>query len=162
MAVPSIMVRQNDGMGRVMERPSHIVVTRSISLPEDELQFRFVRASGPGGQNVNKVSTAVELRFDAGRSPSLSDAVRTRLLALAGRRVTNDGVIVIDAQRHRTQERNRADAIERLVELIRQATVVPRVRRPTRPTRGSQERRIAGKKKRAEHKSGRGRARLDD
>lgn len=149
-------------MGRLMERPSHIVVTRSISLPEDELQFRFVRASGPGGQNVNKVSTAVELRFDAGRSPSLSDAVRTRLLALAGRRVTNDGVIVIDAQRHRTQERNRADAIERLVELIRQATVVPRVRRPTRPTRGSQERRIAGKKKRAEHKSGRGRARLDD
>jgi len=162
MAVPWITVRQNDDMGRVMERPSHIFVTRSISLPEDELQFRFVRASGPGGQNVNKVSTAVELRFDAWRSPSLSDAVRTRLLALAGRRVTNDGVIVIDAQRHRTQERNRADAIERLVELIRQATVVPRVRRPTRPTRGSQERRIAGKKKRAEHKSGRGRARLDD
>jgi len=162
MAVPGITARQNDAMGRVMERPSHIVVTRSISLPEDELQFRFVRASGPGGQNVNKVSTAVELRFDAWRSPSLSDAVRTRLLALAGRRVTNDGVIVIDAQRHRTQERNRADAIERLVELIRQATVVPRVRRPTRPTRGSQERRIAGKKKRAEHKSGRGRARLDD
>ena len=162
MAVPWITVRQNDDMDRVMERPSHIFVTRSISLPEDELQFRFVRASGPGGQNVNKVSTAVELRFDAWRSPSLSDAVRTRLLALAGRRVTNDGVIVIDAQRHRTQERNRADAIERLVELIRQATVVPRVRRPTRPTRGSQERRIAGKKKRAEHKSGRGRARLDD
>ena len=162
MTVPWITVRQNDDMDRVMERPSHIFVTRSISLPEDELQFRFVRASGPGGQNVNKVSTAVELRFDAWRSPSLSDAVRTRLLALAGRRVTNDGVIVIDAQRHRTQERNRADAIERLVELIRQATVVPRVRRATRPTRGSQERRIAGKKKRAEHKSGRGRARLDD
>ena len=145
-----------------MERPSHIVVTRGISLPEDELLFRFVRASGPGGQNVNKVSSAVELRFDAGRSPSLPESVRTRLLALAGRRVTNDGVIVIDAQRHRTQERNRADAIERLVDLIRQATVVPRVRRPTRPTRGSQERRIAGKKKRAEHKSGRGRAQHDD
>lgn len=145
-----------------MERPSHIFVTRSISLPEEELQFRFVRASGPGGQNVNKVSSAVELRFDAWRSPSLPDPVRSRLLALAGRRVTNDGVIVIDAQRHRTQERNRADAIERLVELIRQATVVPRVRRPTKPTRGSQERRIAAKKKRSEHKSGRGRARYDD
>ena len=145
-----------------MERPSHIVVTRSIRLPEEELRFRFVRASGPGGQNVNKVSTAVELRFDVRRSPSLPEAVRARLHALAGRRVTNDGVIVIDAQRHRTQERNRADAIERLVDLIRQATVVPRARRPTRPTRGSQERRIAGKKKRAEHKSGRGRAQHDD
>lgn len=149
-------------MCKGMERPSHIVVTRSISLPEEELLFRFVRASGPGGQNVNKVSTAVELRFDVRRSSSLPEGVRARLLALAGRRVTNDGVIVIGAQRHRTQERNRADAIERLVDLIRQATVVPRVRRPTRPTRGSQERRIAGKKKRAEHKSGRGRAQHDD
>jgi ribosome-associated protein len=145
-----------------MERPSHIFVTRTISLPEEELQFRFVRASGPGGQNVNKVSSAVELRFDAGHSPSLPAAVRVRLLALAGRRATNEGIIVIDAQRHRTQERNRADAIERLIDLVRQATVVPRVRRPTRPTRGSQERRIAGKKKRAEHKSGRGRAQHDD
>ena len=126
-----------------------IRVTNTISIDERELEEQFVRASGPGGQNVNKLSTAVQLRFDVRRSPSLPDGVRTRLERLAGRRLTRDGILVIIAQRHRTQERNRQDALDRLIDLIRRAAVVPLARRPTRPTAGSRERRIQSKKRRA-------------
>jgi len=130
-----------------------IPVTPRIKLDEDELVESFVRASGPGGQNVNKVSTAVELRFDARHSPNLPDSVKARLLALAGRRVTKEGVIVIDAQRFRTRERNREDALDRLVELIRAAAIVQKARRPTRPTLGSRERRLDGKDRRGKDKA---------
>ncbi len=126
-----------------------IHVTGSISIDERELEERFIRASGPGGQNVNKLSTAVQLRFDARRSPSLSAAMRVRLERLAGRRLTRDGVLVITAQRHRTQERNRQDALDRLIELIRRAAVPPVPRRPTRPTAGARERRLQSKKQRS-------------
>src|SRR5262245_35728304 len=120
-----------------------------IEIDEGELEERFIRASGPGGQNVNKLSTAVQLRFDVRRSPSLPDGVRTRLERLAGKRLTRDGVLVITAQRHRTQERNREDALARLVELVQAATVRPVKRRPTRPTKASRERRIETKKRRS-------------
>ena len=126
-----------------------IHVTSKIDIGEDELEERFVRASGPGGQNVNKLSSAVQLRFDVRRSPSLPDDVRALLERLAGRRLTRAGVLVIIAQRHRTQERNRQDALDRLIELIRQAAVAPTPRRPTRPTKGSRERRLESKKRRA-------------
>jgi ribosome-associated protein len=130
-----------------------IRITDRIGIEERELEEHFVRASGPGGQNVNKLSTAVQLRFDVRRSPSLTTDVRMRLERMAGRRLTRDGVLVISAQRHRTQERNRQDALDRLVELIRQASVAPTPRRPTRPTRGSRERRLASKKNRSSIKS---------
>ena len=133
-----------------------IRVTDRISIEDSELEERFVRASGPGGQNVNKLSSAVQLRFDVRGSPSLTADVRMRLERLAGRRLTRDGVIVIMAQRHRTQERNRQDARDRLVELIQQASVAPKPRRPTRPTRGSKERRLATKKNRSTIKNLRG------
>jgi ribosome-associated protein len=130
-----------------------IRITDRISIEERELEEHFVRASGPGGQNVNKLSTAVQLRFDVRRSPSLGADVRMRLERMAGRRLTRDGVLVIMAQRHRTQERNRQDALDRLIALIQEASVAPRPRRPTKPTRGSKERRLASKKNRSTIKS---------
>jgi ribosome-associated protein len=129
-----------------------LAITDRITIDDSELQESFVRASGPGGQNVNKVATAVQLRFDARRSPSLPNAVRARLERIAGSRMTNDGVIVITASRHRTQAMNREDARERLAELIRRALVVPKVRRPTKPTHGSKIRRAEDKRRRSEVK----------
>jgi ribosome-associated protein len=126
-----------------------IRVTAQISIDEREIEESFVRASGPGGQNVNKLATAVQLRFDIRGSPSLPAEVRARLERLAGARLTREGVLVIIAQRHRTQARNREDALDRLIELIRRAAIAPRPRRPTRPTKASRERRIEGKKRRS-------------
>ena len=131
-------------------------VTPGLAIDESELSERFVRASGPGGQNVNKVATAVELRFDVARSAALANDVKARLCALAGSRMTADGMLMIDARRYRTQPQNRADARERLADLIRQALVKPRNRRRTRPTKGSVERRIEAKQKRSQTKRARG------
>jgi ribosome-associated protein len=133
-----------------------LVISPDISIPDDELGERFVRASGPGGQNVNKVSTAVELRFDIANSPSLPEPLRARLLARRDRRLTDAGVLVISAQRFRTQDRNRDDARTRLVVFIEAGLHVPKPRVATRPTRGSKERRLTEKKVRAKVKRGRG------
>ncbi len=137
-------------------RRAMIEIAPGISLEEREIEVSYILASGPGGQNVNKVATAAQLRFDARNSPSLRDDVKARLQALAGSRLTNDGVIVITARRFRTQIRNRQDAIARLAELIAAAMERPITRRPTRPTRGARERRMDDKGRRAEIKRGRG------
>ena len=132
-------------------------ITPRIHLDESELEERFIAAAGPGGQNVNKVATAVQLRFDAARCPALSPAILGRLAVLAGRRMTGAGVVIIAANRFRTQERNRADARERLAELIRAAAIAPVFRVKTRPSLGSKRRRLDDKTARAEVKRGRGR-----
>lgn len=133
-----------------------IEVTDALGIDEAELEFRAARASGPGGQHVNKTSTAVELRFDVAASPSLPEDVKARLIKLAGSRMTLEGVLVIFAQAHRSQEMNRQDAIGRLVALIQKAAEAPKPRKRTRPTRASKERRLASKSRRSEVKSMRG------
>ena len=139
-----------------------IVVTPEIALDDDEVSETFIRASGPGGQNVNKVSSAVQLRFDVRRSRNLPDAVAVRLMKLAGSRMTLDGVLVLTAQRFREQERNRADARARLIALIAAAAVAPVKRRASKPTAGSHERRLSGKTVRGKVKAARGRIVTDD
>lgn len=139
-----------------------IRVTNDIALGEDEIVEQFIRSSGPGGQNVNKVATAVQLRFDVARSPNLPDPVRERLKRLAGRRLTGDGVLIIDARRYRTREQNRRDALDRLVALVRKATIAPTPRKATRPTAASRRRRLEGKQRRGILKRGRRRVRDAD
>ncbi len=129
--------------------PGMLQISPTLAIPDQELEERFVRSSGPGGQNVNKVSTAVELRFDVARSPSLPEAVRERLLARRDRRITDDGVLVLSAQRFRTQDRNREDARERLAAVIVAALTAPKKRVATKPTKGSKERRLGAKRERS-------------
>ena len=135
--------------------PGLIPVTADLSIGRDEIIEVFVRASGPGGQHVNTTSTAVELRFDVRASPTLSDPIKERLAKLAGRRLSRDGVLVITAEEHRSQQRNRAEALEKLIALLRSAARPPRIRRATRPTLASKQRRLEGKSRRSIIKSGR-------
>ena|SRR5215813_4718592 len=139
-----------------------LLITPALAIDDWELDERFVRASGPGGQNVNKVATAVQLRFDVARSPSLTDEVRQRLRAIAGSRMTEEGVLVIDARAFRTQAQNRDEARERLADLIRRALVRPKRRRKTRPTKAAKERRLETKKRRGETKASRSRRHHDE
>jgi ribosome-associated protein len=132
-----------------------LIVSRHIHIPEGELDERFVRSSGPGGQNVNKVATAVQLRFDVLRSPSLPEEVRDRLLRQAAARITDDGILIIEARRYRSQERNRQDARDRLIKLLVRAALPPKPRKPTRPTRASNLKRLESKRKRGEIKRSR-------
>ncbi|MBV8975926.1 MAG: aminoacyl-tRNA hydrolase [Alphaproteobacteria bacterium] len=132
-------------------------VTPTIAIDESEIEERFIASAGPGGQNVNKVATTVQLRFDVAHSPSLPDPVRLRLIALSGARLTRDGVLILTAREFRTQERNRAAARARLLALIREAAIIPKARKRTKPTRASKERRIEHKKLRARLKKFRGR-----
>ena len=136
-----------------------IHVTNDIALGENEIVEQFIRSSGPGGQNVNKVATAVQLRFDVARSPNLPEPVRERLKRLAGRRLTGDGVLIIDARRYRTREQNRRDALDRLVALVRKAAIAPTPRKATRPTAASRRRRLEGKQRHGVLKRGRRRVR---
>lgn len=129
-----------------------IKITDDIAIGEEEINFKFVRSSGPGGQNVNKVSTAVKLRFNVVDSPTLPADIRSRLMELAGNRITEEGVLVIDAQQYSTQERNRQAAIDRLVNLIKEASIPPKVRRKTKPSAGSKKRRLESKRRRSEIK----------
>jgi ribosome-associated protein len=132
-----------------------IRITDAIAIDDSEIEQDFIRASGPGGQHVNKAATAVQLRFDIANSPSLPDAVRKRLTRLAGKRVTDDGVLIIEAKRFRTQERNRQDAVDRLVELIRKAAQSPKTRRKTKPSRAAREQRLGEKRRRSQIKRSR-------
>jgi ribosome-associated protein len=129
-----------------------LIITPNFIIPDSEIEEKFTRSTGPGGQNVNKVATAVQLRFDVQHSPSLPEAVRARLLRLAAKRVTAEGVLVIEAHRFRTQEENRQDARQRLADLIRKAAVAPKPRQPTRPTAASQARRLDKKRRRGQMK----------
>ncbi len=140
---------------------ARIVITRAIAIDSDEIGERFTRAGGPGGQHVNTTDSAVQLRFDVGASPNLPDRVKARLAVLAGSRMTQDCVLILRADAARSQEMNRREARERLVALIREATIVPKARRPTKPTRASQTRRVDAKSRRGAIKSGRGRVNPD-
>ena len=139
-----------------------IRITDDICLGENEVELRFIHAPGPGGQNVNKVATAVQLRFDAAKSPALSSSIFRRLRTMAGRRMTLAGVLILTARRFRSQERNRVDALARLVELVRKASIFPNIRRPTKPSLGAKRRRLEGKRKRSNLKKMRSRSGVHD
>ena len=165
LAVEGLMTKSDSPKIADDDQPmprARIQVTPTIALHPDEIQERFVRASGPGGQNVNKVSTAVELRFDVKNSPSLPEYVRRKLTVLAGRRLTQDGVLILQAQKHRTQERNREDALARLIELIQKAAERQAPRIKTKPSFAAKQRRVDEKKSRGTIKAGRGKVRGED
>jgi ribosome-associated protein len=140
---------------------TNVEIAPGLEVPDAEIEIDYIRSPGPGGQNVNKVASAVQLRFDVARSSILDEWTKTRLATLAGRRLTREGWLVLSAHRHRTQEANRRDAFDRLAELITQARVRPKARRATKPTRASKERRLEGKKQRTQVKRNRGRPAFD-